>query len=140
MTEPKLLTEAEWRANLRVWVNIAATDAIILLMRERGMIAPEPEPVDPLLDEAREICAKSSEARKWYGEARGFRDGEYDDYYSMDIALTALRRNLELAERPTLTREMVREAYNSATEAWNTLDGAQLFIDLLHAALVERLK
>ena len=99
MTEPKLLTEAE---ALKLFYDNKYC-AFLKALRERGMIAPEPEPVDPLLDEAREICAKSSEARKWYGEARGFRDGEYDGYYSMDIALTALRRNLELAERPTLT-------------------------------------
>ena len=103
MTEPKLLTEAEWRANLRVWVNIAATDAIILLMRERGMIAPEPEPVDPLMDEAREIVAKLNEDDDIPIFASEVRAGKRDDDLEVRIALAALRRNLELAERPTLT-------------------------------------
>jgi hypothetical protein len=104
MTEPKLLTEAEWRANLRVWVNIAATDAIILLMRYHDLIAPEPEPepVDPLLEEAREIAASCYDITNHH-LAANMRRGICDDQPSVVSALTALRRNLELAERPTLT-------------------------------------
>ena len=134
MTEPKLLTEAEVHD---LYKCVADASDLVRLLRKRGMIAPEPEPVDPLLIEAREICAKSSEARKWYGEARGFRDGEYDDYYTMDIALTALRRNLELAERPTLTREMVREVVEIASRLTPM---RETFVDCVYAALVERLK
>jgi hypothetical protein len=42
---------------------------------------------------------------------------------------------MELAERPTLTREMVREALRE--DGWDFTDR---FIDSLHAALAERLK
>ena len=132
MTEPKLLTEAEWRANLRVWVNIAATDAIILLMRYHGMIAPEPEPVDPLLIEALEIVAKLNEDEDILIFASEVRAGKRNDDLEVRIALTALRRNLE---RPTLTREMVRAAHLEA-QKWN----GQSYMHNLHAALVERLK
>ena len=139
MTEPKLLTEAEWRANLRVWVNIAATDAIILLMRYHDLIAPEPEPepVDPLLDEAREIVAKLNEDDDIPIFANEVRAGKRDDDLEVRIALTALRRNLELAERPTLTREMVEDAVINQRGLWSS---GSKYVDCLHAALVERLK
>lgn len=133
---PKLLTEEEWRANLRVWVNIAATDAIILLMRYHDLIAPEPEPVDPLLDEAREIAASCYEDDGFTNYVRQIREGYKDHGVGVRIALAALRRNLELAERPTLTREMVREAMQDVYEklgasAWNA--------DAFHSAIVKQL-
>lgn len=54
MTEQKLLTEAEWRSILSQSVNYYAATLIIENFRERGMIAPEP--VDPLLLEARRLA------------------------------------------------------------------------------------
>jgi hypothetical protein len=62
--------------------------------------------------------------------------------YSLDMgeaaeALTAaLRRNLELVERPTLTREMVEEAHR---QVYGNCCGQDPSIYRLYAALVERL-
>jgi hypothetical protein len=118
----KLLTEAEWRTILRQSVNYDVANSIICDLRERGMIAPEPEPepVDPLAREADEI------ADAVYAYKDPYRA------YAKNAALTALRRNLE---RPTLTREMVWEAVHIAAR-----ESGFGYIDALHAALVERLK
>lgn len=136
MTEPKLLTEAEWRSILRQSVNHDVANSIIYNLRERGMIAPEPEPepVDPLLIEAREICVKYFTSRNY---SQTVIDGLCDDDAIVQVALTALRRNLELAERPTLTREMVEEVVEIALRLTPL---RETFVDHLHAALVERLK
>ena len=133
MTEPKLLTEAEWH-------NLLArptSSQIIDDLRERGLIAPEPEPVDPLLDEAREIVAKLSEDDGNPAFACAVRSCKRDDDLEVRIALTALRRGMELAERPTLTREMVREAGEIASRLTPM---RETFVDCVYALLVERLK
>ena len=122
--EPKLLTEAE-AMRLATYADV---ETILTELRERGLIAPEP-PVDPLLLEAREVCASvepniASNARK----------GDWDHSFSMKLALAALKRGMELA-RPELTREQVREAYYDA-------GGLEVgsFIDRLHAALTEQVR
>lgn len=120
MTEPKLLTEAEWRTILRQSVNYDVANSIICDLRERGMIAPEP--VDPLLVEAAALV------QSWCGQE----GAEIED-----LALAALRRGMELAERPTLTREMVREAHR---QVYGEYVGQEASIESLHAALVDRLK
>ena len=130
MTEPKLMTEAEW-ANL---IGLSAWSKAQGTIRKRGLIAPEPEPVDPLLDEAKEICVKCFTSRNY---SQTVIDRLSDNDTVVQIALTALRRNLELAERPTLTREMVLEAHR---EVYGKYCGQDLAVARLHAALVERLK
>lgn len=126
MTEPKLLTEAEWvnLIGLSAWSKAQGT------IRERGMIAPEP--VDPLLVEAAALV------QSWCGQE----GAEIED-----LALAALRRGKELAERPTLTAEKVREAVEAVQE-WieaGGFTGSDVWDDenlytVLSAALVERLK
>lgn len=128
-TEPKLLTEAEARG---AWQATYATHTMSITeyfaaLRERGLIAEEP--VDPVLEEAREIC----------GEAMGV------DYTSETTSTrgallatyNALRRGREigLAERPTLTREVVRKACNDL--GWYFPENS---LDHLHAAILERLQ
>ena len=132
-TEPKLLTEAEWREVLIP--ADGAADPIIKRLRERGLIAEEP--VDPLLVEAQEICAEWCEGRDATDCARRYRTGEWDDTPHVAIALAALRRGMELAPRKTLTREMVLKAHWHATGA-ETVEAN--LIDRLHAALTEALQ
>ena len=98
MTDIKLLTEAE---ALKLFYDNKYS-AFLKALRERGMIAPEPEPepVDPLLIEAREICVECFTSRNY---SQTVIDRLADNDTVVQIALTALRRNLELAERPTLT-------------------------------------
>jgi len=68
-------------------------------------------------------------------------DDEYTftEHNSKEDAEAALRRGIEIgqAERPELTRDMVREAYLAAQ---NCIAPNERFIDRLHAALQERLK
>lgn len=99
----ELLTEAEWREVLLRWMNLDATYGAIEYLRERGFIAPPPAPVDPLLIEAREIAASYYEDNGFTNYVRQIREGYEDHGVGVRIALTAIRRNLELAERPTLT-------------------------------------
>jgi hypothetical protein len=134
MTDTKLLTEAEVHD---LYKCVADASDLLRLLRERGMIAPKPEPVDPLLIEALEIVAKLNEDEDIHTFASEVRAGKRNDDLEVRIALTALRRNLELAERPTLTREMVREAVEIAFCPTRWPVG---YIDAMHAALVERLK
>lgn len=54
-------------------------------------------PVDPLLIEAREICAKWRETKGYAHGAAMYREGGYDDYSIMKVALAALRRGIEIA-------------------------------------------
>ena len=144
---PKLLTEAEWRLHYADFFFPSETlERIIAAHKQRGLIAPE---VDPVLAAARDFVAEL--ARHWdveghaIGAPKEYRDGIYDDDEDIQIALAALRRALELA-KPELTREMVREAVIGAKP--NLLQAgdfrrechmaeAEAFIDRLHAALTE---
>lgn len=107
---PKLLTEAEalvlWEASFHKDAKSFA--AYKDQLRERGLLAQEP--VDPLLIEAREIAAnaihENTTQSRW---PEHIRSGNGDDTPVVHATLAALRRGMELAERP-LTREMVREA------------------------------
>jgi hypothetical protein len=117
MNDARLFIEAEWRRRLEVWGVTEGYDCIVCELRERGLIAPEP--VDPLLIEVSELAQRYLCSDCWGAE---------------DLALAALRRGMELAERPTLTRGMVETAVNIA----NIAEGS--FVEALHAALVERIK
>jgi hypothetical protein len=128
--------------------------AFIEAMRERRLIAPEP--VDPLLIEAREICGDWAEGeRSWVSvnAVKNYREGRWDDASHMDIALAALRRGMELAQRPepqpavALTREMVREAADVAAidyllraKDYDHPDAFEFRIKRLHDALTEMMK
>jgi hypothetical protein len=112
-------------------------ETLLAEIAEKQARLAELDALDPLLIEAREICAKWCDDKSCPEAARSYRSGEYDSHHPIEAALTALRRGMELAERPTLTREMVREAvkYVFARHSAATWDA-----DALHAALVERLK
>ena len=126
MTEPKLLTEAEMRNVLSYNKDIA-----INYLRERGLIAAEP--VGPLLVEAREVYAVWCEERGLSESAARVRAGEWDDTSTMQIAIAALRRGIEIgAER--LTREMVDAAWEDYALNGPRGSGG------LHAALVKQMK
>jgi hypothetical protein len=142
--EPKLLTEAEWRE-----MSPYPKDYIEQELRERGLIAQEP--VKPLLIEAREVCA--SECGQIGAAAQAYREGRWDSADPMKVALAALRRGMELAQRPepqpavALTREMVREAADVAAidyllraKDYDHPDAFEFRIKRLHAALTEMMK
>jgi len=123
MTEPKLLTEAEWR-------NVFAynADIAITYIRERGLVADDP--VDPDLLEAREIATEHS--AKFGHDYVKHPD---DEAPVVQIALAALKRGKELAQPKPLTREMVAKAHQKALG-----DFGSLSIHRLHAALMEQMK
>ena len=103
--EAKVLWEASFSQHAKTFKNYCAE------LRERGLIAPEPEPVDPLLVEAGNICEAYFGAQGASDTAREYRPGgryHREDDAEMSLALAALRRGKELgqaAARP-LTREM----------------------------------
>jgi hypothetical protein len=148
MAEQVKLTEAEVRGN---YVG-PAVDHIVELLRERGLIAEEP--VDPLLVEAREICARIGSdlcGKRFPGggaeRCEMIRAGGCDDFYEARIALAALHRGIEIGEanRKELTREGVRAAVAMAHLTHCLRDDADadvlgLRIKRLHAALQEQLK
>ncbi|MDV7391672.1 hypothetical protein RZS08_09980, partial [Arthrospira platensis SPKY1] len=116
---PRLLTEAEVQTLWLHTVQSGTFEEHKARLRERGLIADDP--VDPDLEEAREICALVCEG--WADipaeRAHQYRDGSHDDEADIAYALAALKRGKEL--RPTLTREMVRDAwYKAASQSGGT--------------------
>lgn len=69
-------------------------------------------PVDPLLEEAREICAKWEEAEDSPAiVAAAYREGVWDSAPNMRRTLETLRRGMELAPKPRMPTETeTREA------------------------------
>lgn len=129
-----LLTEAEACA---IYIAATSPEDFNARLRERGLIAPEP--VDPLLVEAREIEARHCELAGFNARARQIRAGEYDEDGPVRCTLRGLRRGMELGRsdpvRPPLTVEVVREAMN---KVWSDADEQMTvtgFADRLHAAL-----
>jgi hypothetical protein len=120
MTEPnniKLLTEADL-------ARYDVPDAFEAELRERGLIAPEPDKraaaYQAYLNRLEPGCAGVDMRFTFYA---GYDAAEFD------------------AERP-LTREMVREAYRKAQEAVKRVPYATeaQFVDALHAALTEQVQ
>jgi hypothetical protein len=128
MTETKLLTEAQW---CKLLAPYGATE-ILPYLGEHGLIA---EPFDPLLVEAREICAQVSERDGWNIAAEEYRKARRDETVGIQLALAGLRRGKKLAEPKPLTLDMVREAHRASID----MDGDS-FHDRFHAALVEQMK
>lgn len=58
----------------------------------------EEPPVDPLLIEAREIAAKHYDGVCRYNTAEACRNGKWDGAPSVQLALAALRRGIELGK------------------------------------------
>lgn len=94
--EPKLLTEYEAQA---LWAGTFVHHAkpfadYLAELRERGLIAPEP--VDPLLIEAREICSAAYRAASYTAYADEMARGGRDDTIIVHATLAALKRGMEL--------------------------------------------
>lgn len=69
-------------------------------------------PVDPLLKEAREICAKWEDADDFPDNATAYRDGKRDSGLSITRTIEVLRRGMELAPEPRMpTMEEVRKVW-----------------------------
>ncbi len=62
----------------------------------RAIVAELPEPVDPLLEDAREICAVEMECCLSPRTAGQIRAGDHDNGAMMKAALAALRRGVEI--------------------------------------------
>jgi sugar-specific transcriptional regulator TrmB len=137
MTEPKLLTEAEWVDRMTVPYN--RIEDVLSELRERGLIAPEP--VDPLLIEAREICSAAYRAASYTAYAEEMARGEHDYFASVQSTLAALKRGMELGRAASpLTREMVREAWCAANSMHKSALVHEDLIDRLHAALIKQMQ
>ena len=120
--EPKLLTEAEARQLLCC----EYVEDQMRLLRERGLIAPDPDKPSQAAVEA---------AEKLWEEAGPWSLGTIQKVTARFANFeAAIRHDMELA-RPELTREQVREAYYDA-------GGLEVgsFIDRLHAALAEQVR
>jgi hypothetical protein len=63
----------------------------------RAIVALLPEPVDPDLIQAREVCASVAAVRGDDGLAAEYRAGELDEQFEMQTALVAFRRHNALA-------------------------------------------
>lgn len=119
--KPVLLTEADIAR-----FHMMCSDAVIAELRERGLIAPEPEPkplVDVELDKALEK-AEFLDERNRIPWANGFRDG--------------FRRGMEIAPAARLTREQVREAM--LTVWGDVTPWANAYADALHTALTKQME
>jgi hypothetical protein len=120
--QPKLLTEAE---ALELYHSLPRADYIAEL-RERGLIAEEPEKTAP--DHAWQICVE-----------HGYRHPHTHEH---NLATAALRRGIEIGEanRKELTRDMVDDAIKKADFETGAMRFHSAFNTALHAALQEQLK
>jgi hypothetical protein len=124
-------------------------ETLLAEIAEKQARLAELDAPDPLLVEAREIAARDYEDGCDPAYAKLIRNGEVDHWPLIQVALAALRRGMEiakappmgsgmeLAERPTLTREMVEGAVMIADVQAMDVKG---YVDTLHTALVERIK
>ena len=104
-------------------------EARVRMLRERGLIAPEP--VDPLLYEARRLVLQDGTTRT-VNQIEAIRNG-HAGKEKVSLAHAALKRGIELAYRKELTWEEVRDAY-LASKGSGTEVG---LITRLHAALTD---
>ena len=114
--KPVLLTEAEWQ-RISAPLGLTSTiDQIANELRERGLIAPEPdERVSALVKYFAEIGILITERQA-------------------EIAVELVASRMELA-KPELTREMVRDAWCTANSMHKSALVFEDLIDRLHAAL-----
>ena len=123
--EPKLLTEAEWECLMRE-VFKAGTFAVIKdELRDRGLIAPEPEPVDPITVT---LCNAMNESLD--------RLGAFGQDEAENLREELRRRGMELAPAKELTREMVRDAVYAGLKN----PRFRCDVEAVFAALAERMK
>lgn len=111
-SEPKLLTEAEWQRISSPLGLTSTIDQIANALRERGLIAPEPDAIDRLRDALEAIHGITLDRDK--------------------MARVCREARMEL---PTpLTRERVREALLTV---WDAPAWAETYAPRLHAALTD---
>jgi hypothetical protein len=130
-SEPKPLTEAEWLGML----HSDTPDEIIDFLRERGLIAPEPAPMDALLTKAIELV---DECLPHEIKLR---------HEAIDLALAALRRGMEMRAPLTPKTYYVEEIIDLLQDAGSTSvrmeysqgwhDKRRDLLTRLHAALTE---
>lgn len=87
------------RANeaLRIWTAAGYVDPVPAIIAAR--LAREGwMPVDPLLVEAREICAADVERLENHWTADIYRKGRYDSGTLVRVTLAALKRGIKIAE------------------------------------------
>lgn len=126
--ETKLLTEAEVRSYLHGWTENHVLD-VITEWRERGLIAPER---DPLLIEAREIAAKVADAEGLLATADEFRAGKRDDNGTIKATLAALRRGMELRDAEV---ERLRHALKMISIVDQGAGGNLTFAEMANSAM-----
>ena len=85
-------------ARVRYYKYIAITLRQSILAHAQMIFKYQKEPVDPLLEEAREICAKDAERLRYPSSAEGYRAGDHDDSPIVQVILTALRRGVEIGK------------------------------------------
>ena len=136
--ELRLLTEAQ-----AISAHMKDRDEFLTELRERGLIAPEP---DPLLVEAREIAANAFRGKSLDDLVEETLSARNDHSATVEAALAALRRGMELAQ-PKVTRERLLEAcveggvWHFIAHQFDTQHPtSQRRLDRLHAALQEQLK
>jgi len=121
---PRLLTEAEWAGLLGpTGYQLHSPE-----LRERGLIAPEPEPEPPVEIALKAALEGCNGFQSEYGKvawSNGFREG-FD-------------RGKEL--RPTPTREMVDVAHKNAIISWEAAVPVNPdFMSFFYAALLEQMQ
>lgn len=79
-----------WYASIPLFRSVLAHAALIFTHQEK--------PVDPLIAEAREICAKDAERWGLHEAARRHRAGEGDNTVMMPLILATLRRGVEIGK------------------------------------------
>ena len=129
MTEPKLLTEAEWRERINASEHF--TELAIAALKKDGLVAGDPD----LLEAWKVVGA-------WALETFGAESSAVAHYLTNKVvedmnthlALAGLKRGKELAQPKPLTREMVAAAWEHY--AVNGPYG----VDGLHTALMEQMK
>lgn len=125
---PKLPSAAEWREMLIGH----QFDMLEPTLRERGLIAPEPEKADP----SAKICKEIERALSWlYDEHQCWMGLNAIMDAIRPIVREALAESMEL--RPELTRAMVRNAVLTASRRCNHSRYDERFETFLHTALTE---
>ena len=85
-------------AQVRYPGNLTNTFRQSILAHAALIFKHQKKPVDPLLEEAREICALDAERSYLPDAARMFRAGDNDHYHLVCAVLAALRRGVEIGK------------------------------------------
>ena len=137
--EPKLLTEAEWTARLAAWSVGEDYHLIIAELDKLGLIAPEPDPLEAIVDAAmKQYRAYPSSMLASIKHAVRFaarRGMELQREPPPASTLAGLRTAVMTALRGT-TACIEYDDFNRQSPSVSQED-AEAFIDRLHAALTQ---